>query len=327
MHSNKVLPSVEHFVTLFYNNFLPMGLCLHESLMKHGKPFCLWIVCMDTQAEDHLELLSLPNTRLISLASVETKALKKVKVTRTAGEYCWTLTPFTAQFVFERDPTASRVTYLDADLFFFDCPNVLLDELTNSKKHVLITEHAYDPRYEKSGRSQRGGRFCVQFLTFRNTPEAAKVMHWWQARCLEWCYNKVEDGKFGDQKYLDVWPDIFANEVHILKQTSRTVAPWNVLHLEKINNDVINPVFYHFHGFRLESKESVLLYSGYRVGVAGEQLYHKYLYCLTNQLKKLNEADIAIPYIPRKKGLINRLIHCKRRFIDGEKTMSLQDVG
>jgi hypothetical protein len=249
--------------------------------------------------------------------------LLEVKPTRSRGEYCWTLTPFTPQFVFDRDSSVERVTYLDADLFFFDAPNVLIDEFAASGKHVLITEHAYDPQYEKSGRAKRSGRFCVQFMTFRRTQEAERVMHWWQNRCLEWCYARVEDGKFGDQKYLDVWPELFAEEVHILLQKEKTLAPWNALYYEKMGSGRIAPVFYHFHGLRLESPTKLLLYSGYRVGEAANDLYSTYLICLRSVMSRLADSGIAIPYLPRRNDLLGKIITYKHRFIDGERSVLL----
>ena len=30
-----------------------------------------------------------------------------------------------------------------------------------------------------------------------------KALKWWRDRCLEWCYARIEDGKFGDQFYIE----------------------------------------------------------------------------------------------------------------------------
>lgn len=324
MLSNNPETNVEHFVTLFDNNFLPIGLCLHSSLLKHGGAFHLWIVCMDELVEQNLHKLALPHVSLIPLREVEDSRLLAVKPTRSRGEYCWTLTSFTPQFVFERDLQIQRVTYLDADLFFFAEPKLLLDEFQASGKHVLITEHAYDPRYERFGRAKRGGRFCVQFVTFRRSVESAKVMHWWQDRCLEWCYARVEDGKFGDQKYLDQWPVLFAEQIHILVQKHKTLAPWNVRYFaQQGGHSSVNPVFYHFHGLRIISASKVLLYSGYQVGKAAACIYQTYLACLIENITIMQNKHIAIPYLPLRKDFLGHCLALKRKLWDGEETATL----
>lgn len=314
----------EHFVTYFDNNFLPIGLCLHASLLEHGQPFHLWILCMDELAEQNLQRLALPHVSLIPLREAEDARLLAVKPTRSRGEYCWTLTPFTPQFVFDRDNQVNRVTYLDADLFFFASPKLLLDEFERSGKHVLITEHAYSPRYERSGRAKRGGRFCVQFMTFRRTPEGEKVMHWWQDRCLEWCYARVEDGKFGDQKYLDHWPELFGADVHILLQKERTLAPWNVEHFETFGDGKLNPVFYHFQTLRIISPDEILLYSGWHVGKSSALLYQVYVDSLRRVVFEMKQKEIPVAYLPRKKDLVGRLATLKHKYIDGEECVPLQ---
>jgi hypothetical protein len=323
MLSNSQTLPVEHFVTLFDNNFLPMGLCLHQSLLKLDQAFHLWILCMDELAERHLRQLALPHVSLISLREVEDDRLLAVKPTRSRGEYCWTLTPFTPQFVFDRDASVNRVTYLDADLFFFAPPKSFFDELECSGKHVLITEHAYDPRYDKTRRS---GRFCVQFMTFRRTQEAEKVMHWWQARCLEWCYARVEGGKFGDQKYLDQWPVLFGHEVHVLLQKDKTLAPWNARYYAHLGGGRVAPVFYHFHGLRLIAPGRLLLYSGYQVGNAACVLYDAYKQQLLTSINTLKKNDIAVPYLPLRSDFMGRLLQWKRGILAGEGYATLPNL-
>lgn len=290
---------VEHFVTLFDSNFLPMGMCLHASLMEHGQPFHLWILCMDERVEAQLRQLDLPCISLIQLREVESTALLEVKKTRTIGEYCWTLTPFTPQFVLDRDKNVERVTYLDADLFFFDAPRILLQEFEKSGKHVLITEHAYSPGYDQSSTS---GRFCVQFMTFRRTDGGYKVMRWWQERCIEWCFNRVEDGKFGDQKYLDDWEERFFDEVHVLNQVEKALAPWNASRFCSGSDSPTVPVFYHFHSLRIISPGRVILFRGYKMRGLCTTLYVKYLSSLRNAVRLMWKLKMEVPTLPYEKG-------------------------
>ncbi|MBU6461075.1 MAG: glycosyl transferase [Proteobacteria bacterium] len=307
MHSDK---QTEHFVTLFDCKFLPMGWCLHYSLMTHAQPFHLWILCMDEKVEKQLEQLALSHVTLISLSKVETAKLLSVKEGRTKAEYCWTLTPFTPQMVFERDETVERVTYVDADLFFFDTPRKLFKEFDASGKSVLITEHAYAPEYEQS---LLHGRFCVQFVVFNRTQEAFRVMKWWQEKCLEWCFARVEGNKFGDQKYLDIWPDLFKDDVHVLGQVDKTLAPWNVQFFLKNQQD-LNPVFYHFHGLRIVSDHEVLLYLGYRIGKQGQCFYKDYVRAMSRIFGVMKALGWSIPVIPRQERWL-RLRRLKRIFM------------
>src|SRR5690554_5852696 len=314
----------EHFVTLFDSKFLPMGLCLHSSLMQHASPSHLWILCMDAEVEDQLSQLALPCVSLVSLSAVETEGLLAVKNGRTKGEYCWTLTPFAPQFVFERDPTVQRATYLDADLFFFDDPQILLDEFDASGKHVLITDHTYAPEYDQTAAS---GRFCVQFMTFRNTPEGVGVLQWWQDRCLEWCFNRIEDGKFGDQKYLDDWPLRFADEVHVLQQVEKALAPWNLSRFYKSGNAAAKPVFYHFHGLRIVDHDKVVLFSGYKLSGLCGAIYDDYLHALRRAINLMTLHRIALPTLPPANLPLQFLRTLKARITGRTRSVSIQPQG
>lgn len=311
---------VEHFVTLFDANYLPMGMALHESLMQHAQPFHLWILCMDEQVKRQLRLLSLQNTTLIPLDEVETPELLEVKTGRTRGEYCWTMTPFSAQAVFDRAPHAKRVTYLDADLFFFADPAELLSEFEQSDRDVMITEHAYDPKYDQS---ETSGRFCVQFMTFQNTQEAKRVMKWWQERCVEWCFARVEDGKCGDQKYLDLWPDLFKSEVYILTAVDKTLAPWNVDYFGEKLEGHLTPVFYHFHGLRIVARHRVRLFLGFRIGRHAKLFYQIYVASLRRSLAAMANAGIAVPCIQEKIGALNWLRRIKYRISGITRTVRI----
>jgi hypothetical protein len=297
----------EHFVTLFDSKFLPMGMALHASMMERANPFHLWIVCMDDLIESQLKKLALPDVSLIPLHEVEDERLLRVKPGRSRLEYCWTLTCFSFDAVFIRAPELDRLTYVDADLFFFDDPQILFKEFEQSGKHVLITEHAFDPHNDMT---EICGRFCVQFLTFRNTHEAKKVRTWWQERCLEWCFATKENGKFGDQKYLDVWPELFPNEVYIVKQREKMLAPWNVYYFEKKNNGVLAPVFYHFHGLRIISSKMLLLYGFYRIGRSGKTLYDGYFEVIDKCVNIMHHNGMKIPCLPLpvNKNILKRIL-------------------
>jgi hypothetical protein len=233
---------VEHFVTLFDSTFLPQALALHASMQRHLPAFRLWMLCVDDTAHDLLVRLELPHCSLLKLSALETPELLAVKPQRGRGEYCWTLTPFSPRFVFEADPSVLRVTYVDADIWFRKDPAPIFDEFEQSGAKVFITDHGYAPEYDQSAKS---GQYCVQFMTFQRDG-GESVRRWWEERCVEWCYARFEDGKFGDQKYLDDWPYRFKGLVHVLARQELAQAPWNATRFP-----YSQAVFFHFHGLRL----------------------------------------------------------------------------
>lgn len=288
---------MEHFVTIFDKNYLPSGLCLYRSLEKFHNEFTLWVLCMDEDVDYQLSTYDLSNIKLIKLSEVETEELLRVKSGRTKAEYCWTLTPFAPKIVFDRDSLIDRVTYLDADLYFFDSTKKIFDEFKRSRSHVLITEHGYANRYDKSKKS---GIYCVQFMVFRNTTQARKVLSWWQGKCIEWCFNRCEEGKCGDQKYLDDWPQRFGNEIHVLTNLSLTLAPWNLERFLGQINQGYRPTFFHFHGLRIISRDRIRLFFGYKIPKKGMVYYREYIEMMIKVIAEIKSRFGSFPVLPEE---------------------------
>jgi len=246
--------SGEAYVTIFDFGFIPQGLALHDSLLEHAGDFTLWVVAMDEPTTVFLNSLGLPSLRVLSLDEVETADLVEVKSTRSRREYCWTLTPFVFDFVFERAPEVGRVTYVDADVFLRTDPGFFFRSLEASGKSVQITEHAFSADIDSSAEH---GKFCVQFLTM-NRDGSEAVRSDWQGKCLEWCFGRVEEGKFGDQKYLDEWPRDFSESVHIFGDRGRFLGPWNASRFPFSESAV-----YHFHQLRLNYQKPKISYGSY----------------------------------------------------------------
>jgi hypothetical protein len=279
----------EHFVTLFDSQYLLHGLALHRSMQRHVKAYTLWVLCVDDKAFDVLSTLQLPNVRLLKLSKLETADLLRVKAIRSTAEYCWTLTPFAPRFVYEADDEVNRVTYIDADLWFLKHPQSIFDEFTVSNKQVLITEHAYAPLYDQASQS---GKYCVQFMSF--TRYGAEVVRkWWEERCIEWCYAKIEEGKFGDQKYLDDWPERFGPSVHVLQNKAHALAPWNATRFNQSE-----ATFYHFHGLRILSNHQLELGSYALPKQLIQSLYVPYSIDLKNALKDLEACHHSFQWQP-----------------------------
>ncbi len=248
-------------------------------MQRHIKKFTLWILCVDDITYEILTKLNLVNVKLLRLSKIETKELLKVKPSRSKGEYCWTLTPFAPRFVFDADVKVKRVTYIDADLYFLKSPKPIFDEFDISTKAVLITEHAYSA---DNDHSDSAGIYCVQFMIFKRN-DSEIVRSWWEDKCIEWCYARVESGKFGDQKYLDDWAVRFEEYVHVLNNKELALAPWNALRFP-----YSSAVFWHFHGLRLLTNKKAIFGAYILPEIVIEKIYRPYLADLREIVDKLS---------------------------------------
>jgi hypothetical protein len=142
-----------------------------------------------------------------------------VRHTRSAVEYCWTCTPAVCLDVLKGAPELESLTYLDADLCFFSDPGPLRTELGDGS--ILLVPHHLPPV------DRDMGTFNVGWIGFRNDPNARAALGWWRERCIQWCHDRVEPDRFGDQKYLDTWPERFAG-VRISGNPAVGLGTWNL---------------------------------------------------------------------------------------------------
>ena len=310
-----------HFCTLFDVNYLPRGLVLYESLARTCPEFSLRVFCMDVETKQILDRLRLPSLQAIALEELEAHdpALLAVKPTRTQVEYCWTATPAVSLFALDREPELDLITYLDADLMFFRDPAPIFEELGDDS--VLIVPHRYAPQWQAW--EETSGTYNVQFLTFRRDERGLEALNWWHDRCIEWCYHRFEDGKLGDQKYLDDWPARFEG-VHVLQHPGGGLAPWNVANYELRNGDgsvLVDDrplVFYHYHSLRLYSGMTVLRSLGfgaktYRLTRARRPLVWASGYPISDTERRL----VWDPYLRHLGAAVSRLRQLKPGFDSG----------
>ncbi|HET6244975.1 MAG TPA: glycosyl transferase [Bacteroidia bacterium] len=292
---------------------------MYRSLEKSCGDFHLYIFAFDDNSFNILNKLKLEKATIIPLADFENDRLLAVKPTRTKAEYCWTCTSSTILYVIEKY-NVSHCTYLDADLYFYQDPKILIQEMGNNS--ILITEHRYPPKFNRISTS---GIYCVQFITFLNDEYGMEALRWWSNACIEWCYDRYEDGKFGDQKYLDDWTTRFKG-VHVLQHLGGGLASWNVeqypfvsrkaniiTFIHKKDNSKFEAVFYHFHHVRFFKNDIVDLGWRHPTMPVVNNLYVPYIKELSDNenVVKLMDPGFNIPLqefaLIKSKGLKNKI--------------------
>lgn len=227
-------------------------MCLLESLERHCPSFMIYMLCMDESCFRLVKTRQHPNVVALRLSELESAfpELISVKGSRSRLEYYYTCGPAFISYVMDNNPEINIITYLDADLYFFSNPAPLI-EAFEGHSIGLVRHHLSEFRKK----SPWQGIYNVGWLNFRRDPVGVACLEWWRDRCIEWCYERYEDGKYADQLYLNQWPKIFKG-IYEINHHGANVGPWNVsdyrfsLRNGEVYVDDDPLIFYHFHGFK-----------------------------------------------------------------------------
>lgn len=296
-----------NFCTLFDSVYLSRGMAMYESLCKHCSDFHLYVFAFDDICYDFFHKHNFVNITVISLREFEDEKLLLAKENRSSGEYCWTCTPSVILYVLNHF-SVENCTYIDADLLFFSSPQVLIDEAGESS--VIITEHRYTKKYDQT---ETSGKYCVQFVFFRNDKRARVVLEWWRQACLDWCYCRVEDGKFGDQKYLDDWCTLFEG-IYELQHLGGGVAPWNMQQysfvkkgrklygIEKATQKRFEVIFFHYHALMFLSHTFFSFSPAYE-----KNSKNIYRYFFIPYISRILQMRSKFPHIAKKEKYLGKM--------------------
>ncbi len=301
------------YCTYFDHNYLSRAVVTINTLRQFDAT-PIYILALSELCAETLQALDLPDVKIIPLAALE-KAypeLLTVKPIRKPIEYYFTLTPFLPHYLFA-ETAAERISYMDADLYFFASPKLVLDSLGDAS--AAITPHRFSFPYRNH---LIFGRFNVAWITYRRCEEGLACLNGYKTDCLAWCYDRLEDGRFGDQKYLDAWPDRYPS-LKIIDHKGFNLAIWNVQnYIMRMKADMFmvdddRLIFYHCASTSVQKDGSVSVpmpeYGGRSKKAVVEHVLNPYIRLLENQCRDLYERfpalagnEIAIRYPSQKTG-------------------------
>ena len=157
------------------------------------------------------------------------------------------------------------LVYLDPDIFVYAPLDPVFATLDAGAAAVL-TPHMTTPVFDGRSPSEQdilyNGTYNLGFIAVSRTPESARLVRWWEQRCLQLGFSEGRTGLFVDQKWINLAPGLF-DRVVILRDAGCNMAYWN-LHERSlsrvesgwvVDNAVAGPVplrFFHFSGVVLE---------------------------------------------------------------------------
>lgn len=294
-----------HIVTGSDANYLHKAIVFYKSLSKYHNNFILHLFCFDDVTYKVLQTLNYKNIVIYTASELENKELLKAKALKDRMyEYYWTCNPSMARKVI-REQKTDFISLADCDLMFFQSPEVIYDEFEGTD--VIIQPNNFSYQHVKDFIPV--GYYCTSFQCFRNNNNGRKILDYWHKQCLKWCSAEFEEGKFGDQKYLEDWGVRF-KKVREVTNVGTNIAPWNVqkFDLSKKNGQVIINnkwplVYYHYHSFRMNLANYDYIITGdrnnkYSVSPATIKLiYQPYIKIIKSIVKELKEIREYNDYV------------------------------
>lgn len=262
-----------NYCTYFDSYYMQKGIALYLSLEKVTKDFRLYVMAFDKDCYDKLQSFNFKHMTVELWEDWETEDIKKVKADRSRAEYCWTCGP-SVIYHFLTFHNLPFITYLDSDLFFVGNPQIAFDEI--GEKSIAITEQGVS-----EDRAKQVGRYCVQFMYFKNDKEGLDALTWWKDACVDWCYQRFEEDKYADQKYLDKFPEKYKS-LCVIENVGVGLAPWNTDRYKYTPTQVIDgnkayyPVFFHMHGLSFSQKGNELSVESIDYDMRGAPLQYYY---------------------------------------------------
>jgi hypothetical protein len=291
--------------TIVSPNYLAFARTLAASYLAHhpGHSFFVLIVA---DLDDATAFANEAFTAVM-LAQIGVPDLRGAAMKYDILELNTNVKPTFMKFLLERYGLES-LTYLDPDIFVYAPLEPVFQALDKGATAVL-TPHMTTPVFDGRSPSEQdilyNGTYNLGFVTVRRCAESARLLDWWEQRCLELGYSEGRTGLFVDQKWMNLAPGLFEG-VAILRDAGCNMAYWN-LHERSLEEVGVTPVvvspvsgrvplrFFHFSGIVL-TDPAMLSKNTDRFTLAGRPDLH----ALFSDYKKavLSNKDAALESLP-----------------------------
>jgi glycosyltransferase involved in cell wall biosynthesis/SAM-dependent methyltransferase len=240
--------------TIIARNYVAHARVLAESFREvHPDGTCSVLVIDDPAghidpAEEQFELLTIDQIGLADPA--------RMAAAYDVMELSTAVKPWLLRTLLER-PGVDSVIYLDPDIRVFDS---LEEVVQRAQSHdVVLTPHFTAP-LPRDGRKPSeediliAGSYNLGFIALGAGQTAHALLDWWSERLENDCLNEPEQGRFVDQRWIDLAPGLWPG-IDVLRDTAFNIAYWNLptRSLEDGGGGYLvdgEPLhFFHFSGF------------------------------------------------------------------------------
>jgi hypothetical protein len=300
------------YFTLSDANFAPRTLAMLTSIRKYDTNADLLFVVVGKLPERFFQAFEKINVQVRFLPELlDSSVLKQIQESRSYISTLWTYPSIILNTLIQSNCDHSDIVYLDADLFFFEDPGWCWGEVPTG--NISIVRHNFSDRLAKE--FPESGEFNVSWVSMPSNDVGRQCAKLWAEECYALCPDvPVEhEGRtiYGDQRYLDRWPELFGESLTVFQNPGIGLAPWNyenylIEYGGSWEVDSQKLVFYHFSshqfGFFL-ARRMGRTYS--EVSKVPKKLYRDYEQELSLAARNLGLVSWKSRYEPLCKRLVN----------------------
>jgi hypothetical protein len=306
-----------HIITTFDKNHLGRAVAFRHSLYQHAPDSHVWFLLLDDLAFDMAQKLHLRDTTLLRTEDIDDPELLSIRNSRTIPEFASTVKPAFLRYMMKSGKVSSQdlLGFMDVDFLFYQPAAPLFQKMFESGS-IIITPHKFPSHSEHEKFTK--GVYNAGMVFFRNTSSAMQCLEEWRKQCIKWCYIRYEDGKIGDQGYLNDWPKKYGG-VYELTDKGVNLGTWNIQNYRVTKNvkgefmiDDEPLICYHFHGLKLFFDKKKRL-KAYPITIYHTGIYKPCIHALREAYAQLRFLDSTWRYGTMPRPDILRLI--KQRVI------------
>lgn len=248
--------------TLCSINYLAQAKVLYESVKCTNPSWRFIIGLVDKNSTVDLSFL---DCEVLSVEEIEIAGFEKMVKEYQIVELLTSVKPFYINWLYQQNPDAKNVIYLDPDIKVFGSLKHLENLLT--KFDVVLTPQHTSPINDGYMPTElhvsRTGLYNLGFIGTRRSENTISIMTWWENRLRDQCILDLTRGYFVDQLWMNLAPIFFEN-VLVEKNPGYNMAHWN-LHERVLSNkdgeyfvnDQYPLIFYHFSHFNPANPQKI----------------------------------------------------------------------
>lgn len=298
--------------TICSNNYLAQAKILGDSLLEKN-PDYKFIIGLCDILSDNIDYSFFGNFEVIPVEQIKIYCFDEIIEKYDIIELNTSIKPSFFKYLINTYKNVEKIIYFDPDIQIFN--NLSLVEKYLENNDILITPHILhtlpiDDLSPSENLFLNFGIYNLGFIALNaKSQNTLDLLNWWEEKTLKIGFNRVSEGLFVDQLWINLAP-IFFNNVKVLKEYGFNVAPWNLHERNLINKndneyimkDSSKLIFYHFSSYNYTKPELFSkFYNRYNTVELSNEIFE--LYNQYNQKLIINKiaffSEIKCHYIKK----------------------------